>query len=186
MEILLISTAFFVSMLCAGLMGFAIQRGATCTVAAVEEVVSKRRLNRLISMVEASLWVVGGLLLAQALHLLPKMPAAYAVSYLTVLGGVLLGLGAYVNGACVFGAIARLGSGEWAYVVTPLGFYVGGFFGAIWGVVFSYFASILTTVLFAIRYHMFDPRRELLALSVLVPGAALGELLKLSLELFKH
>ena len=125
MEILLISTAFFVSVLCAGLMGFAIQRGATCTVAAVEEIVSKRRLNRLISMVEASLWVLGGLLLAQALHLLPKMPAAYAVSYLTVLGGVLLGLGAYVNGACVFGAIARLGSGEWAYVVTPLGFYVG-------------------------------------------------------------
>jgi toxin CptA len=125
MEILLISTAFFVSVLCAALMGFAIQRGATCTVAAVEEVVSKRSLNRLISMVEASLWVVGGLLIAQALQLLPKMPAGYAISYWTVVGGVLLGLGAYVNGACVFGAIARLGSGEWAYVVTPLGFYVG-------------------------------------------------------------
>jgi uncharacterized membrane protein YedE/YeeE len=125
MEILLISTAFFVSLICAGLMGFAIQRGATCTVAAVEEVVSKRSLNRLISMVEASLWVVGGLLIAQSLQLLPKMPAGYAISYWTVLGGVLLGLGAYVNGACVFGAIARLGSGEWAYVVTPLGFYVG-------------------------------------------------------------
>ena len=125
MEIVVASLAFIAAAFCAGLMGFAIQRGATCTVAAVEEVVNKRRLNRLISMVEASLWVVGGLLIAQALHLLPKMPAAYAVSYLTVLGGVLLGLGAYVNGACVFGAIARLGSGEWAYVVTPLGFYVG-------------------------------------------------------------
>ena len=125
MEIVVTSLAFIIAAFCAGLMGFAIQRGATCTVAAVEEAVSKRRLNRLISMVEASLWVVGGLLLAQSLHLLPKMPAAYAVNYLTVLGGVLLGLGAYVNGACVFGAIARLGSGEWAYVVTPVGFYVG-------------------------------------------------------------
>jgi len=125
MEILLISTAFFVSVLCAGLMGFAIQRGATCTVAAVEEIVGKRSLNRLISMVEASLWVLGGLLIAQSLQLLPKMPAGYSISYWTVVGGVLLGLGAYVNGACVFGAIARLGSGEWAYVVTPLGFYVG-------------------------------------------------------------
>ena len=125
MEIVVTSFAFIVAAFCAGLMGFAIQRGATCTVAAVEEAVNKRRLNRLISMVEASLWVVGGLLIAQSLHLLPKMPAAYAVSHLTVLGGVLLGLGAYVNGACVFGAIARLGSGEWAYVVTPLGFYVG-------------------------------------------------------------
>jgi len=34
-------------------------------------------------------------------------------------------LGAYVNSACVFGAIARLGSGEWAYIVMPVGFYVG-------------------------------------------------------------
>jgi len=42
-----------------------------------------------------------------------------------VIGGVLLGLGAYVNGACVFGAIARFGSGEWAYAVTPIGFYLG-------------------------------------------------------------
>jgi toxin CptA len=42
-----------------------------------------------------------------------------------VVGGVLLGLGAYINGACVFGAIARFGSGEWAYIVTPLGFYLG-------------------------------------------------------------
>ena len=53
------------------------------------------------------------------------MPAGYAMSAWTVIGGALLGLGAYVNGACVFGAIARFGSGEWAYIVTPIGFYLG-------------------------------------------------------------
>ena len=53
------------------------------------------------------------------------MPAGYAVSGWTVIGGALLGLGAYVNGACVFGAIARFGSGEWAFLVTPIGFYLG-------------------------------------------------------------
>jgi toxin CptA len=47
------------------------------------------------------------------------------VTYVTILGGALLGLGAYVNSACVFGAVARLGSGEWAYLATPLGFYAG-------------------------------------------------------------
>jgi len=125
MEILLVSAAFVISLLCAGLMGFAIQRGATCTVAAVDEFVSKRKLNRLISMIEASLWVIGGLLIAEASHLLPKMPAGYAIGWLTIVGALLLGLGAFVNGACVFGAIARLGSGEWAYVLTPLGFYLG-------------------------------------------------------------
>jgi toxin CptA len=125
MDTLLASAALVISAICAGLMGYAIQRGATCTVAAMDEVVRKRRFNRLASMLEASLWVVGGLLIAQSLDLLGKMPAGYAITYVTVLGGALLGFGAYVNKACVFGAIARLGSGEWAYVVTPLGFYVG-------------------------------------------------------------
>lgn len=125
MEILLASTAYLVAAICAGLMGYAIQRGATCTVAAMDEVVRKRSLNRLGSMVEASLWVGGGLLMVQVLHLPLGVMAGYAVTYATVVGAALLGFGAYLNGACVFGAIARLGSGEWAYVATPLGFYAG-------------------------------------------------------------
>jgi len=106
-------------------MGYAIQRGATCTVAAVDQALNQHRLDRLLAMAEAALWVSGGLLLAQALQRLPAMPAAYAVTGWTVLGGALLGLGAWVNKACVFGAIARFGSGEWAYIATPLGFYAG-------------------------------------------------------------
>ncbi len=125
MNVMVTNNHVVVPALFAGLSGFAIQRGATCTVAAVNEVVNKRRFNRLIAIVEASVWVTGGLLIAQMLHLLAKMPAGYPVNYLTVLGGVLLGLGAFINGACVFGAIARLGSGEWAYLATPPGFYVG-------------------------------------------------------------
>ena len=125
MEILLTGGAFALAAICAGLMGYAIQRGATCTVAAMDEVVRERSFNRLASMLEASLWVVGGLLIAQSLNLPGRMPGGYAITYVTVLGGALLGLGAYVNKACVFGAIARLGSGEWAYVVMPVGFYVG-------------------------------------------------------------
>jgi hypothetical protein len=61
MNIALTSVAFLVAILCAGAMGFAIQRGATCTVAAVDEAVNQRRFQRLLSMMEASLWVVGGL-----------------------------------------------------------------------------------------------------------------------------
>ena len=48
----------------------------------------------------------------------PTLAGAWAVH-------ALLGLGAYINRACVFGAIARLGTGEWPYLATPLGFYVG-------------------------------------------------------------
>ena len=125
MTIVLGSVAFFIAAICAGVMGYAIQRGATCTVAAVNEIVAQRSFRRLAAIVESALWVAGGLLLAQALHLLPKLPAGYGVTMWTIVGSVLLGLGAYVNGACIFGAVARLGSGEWAYAATPIGFYVG-------------------------------------------------------------
>jgi hypothetical protein len=54
-----------------------------------------------------------------------QQTAGHAASGWTVAGGVLLGLGAWVNGACVFGAVARLGSGEWAYAATPVGYFLG-------------------------------------------------------------
>lgn len=125
MAIATASLAFLAALFCAGLMGYAIQRGATCTVAAVDEVLSRGSMNRLASLLEAALWVAGGLLVAQTLGVLPAMPPGHALGLWTIAGGVLLGLGAFVNRACVFGAIARLGSGEWAYAATPLGFYVG-------------------------------------------------------------
>lgn len=122
---MLLAAAFLVAFACVAIMGYAIQRGATCTVAAVDEWLNRKSWQRLRSMGEASLWVAGGLLVAHVLHRLPAMPAGYAVSTWTVIGGVLLGLGAWINGACVFGAIARLGSGEWAYAATPLGYFIG-------------------------------------------------------------
>jgi hypothetical protein len=125
MTIVLGSVVFLIAVACAGLMGFAVQRGATCTVAAVQEVVAERRFGRLAALVEAAFWVAGGLLAAQALHLMPKLPPGYAITTWTIVGSMLLGLGAWINGACVVGAVARLGSGEWAYAATPIGFYFG-------------------------------------------------------------
>ena len=53
------------------------------------------------------------------------LPIGYPTTLATIGGGLLLGLGAFVTRACVFGAIAKFGSGEWAYVLTPIGFYLG-------------------------------------------------------------
>ncbi|HKW84544.1 MAG TPA: YeeE/YedE thiosulfate transporter family protein [Burkholderiaceae bacterium] len=125
MEPMLLSAAVVIAILAVAVMGYAIQRGATCTVAAVDELLTERSAKRLLAMGEASLWVAGGLALADVLHALPAMPAAYPVSGWVLVGGVLLGLGAWVNGACVFGAIARLGSGDTNYLATPLGYYAG-------------------------------------------------------------
>jgi TRAP-type C4-dicarboxylate transport system permease small subunit len=125
MSLELLGPAFVAAGFAAAAMGFAIQRGGTCTVAAVDDIVSGRGARRLAAMAEAALWVAGGLLLLHATMRLASAPAGYAVGAFTVLGGALLGLGAFVNRACVFGAIARLGSGEWAYLATPVGFYLG-------------------------------------------------------------
>jgi uncharacterized membrane protein YedE/YeeE len=125
MTIMLEGLALALALACAALMGLAIQRGATCTVAAVEELMDRRRPVRLLAMAEASLWVGGSLLALHELGRLMHLPAGYALTRWTLAGAAVLGLGAWLNRACVFGAIARLGSGEWAYVATPLGFYVG-------------------------------------------------------------
>ena len=73
-------------------------------------------------MLEASLWVAGGLALAQVLQRMPPMPAGYAISCWTVFGSMLLGVGAWVGGACVFGAIARFVRTRVAPVLVPLVF----------------------------------------------------------------
>lgn len=125
MQIELLGVEFLVAMFLVGVMGFAIQRGATCTVAAVDELLHKRRAHRLRSLLEAALWVSGGILVARALHLSAIMPAGFGVGWNTIAGAALLGFGAWLNGACVFGAIARFGSGDWSYSLTPAGFFAG-------------------------------------------------------------
>ncbi|WP_194953978.1 YeeE/YedE thiosulfate transporter family protein [Sphingopyxis solisilvae] len=114
-----------IALLSAALMGLAIQRGATCLVAAIDELLNHRRAGRALALAEAAVWVGGLAFLATAAGWLNMTPAAYPVSPVTIAGGVLLGIGAWVNRACVFGAVARIGSGEWAYLATPFGFFLG-------------------------------------------------------------
>jgi toxin CptA len=113
------------ALICAATMGFAITRGATCMVAAVDEIYRGRGFRRILALAEAALWVAAGLSVAALAGLMPRAPAAHAIGMATILGGALLGIGAFVNRACVFGSVARLGAGEWHYLMTPLGFLAG-------------------------------------------------------------
>jgi hypothetical protein len=117
--------AFLIALAAVGIMGFANQRGGTCTVAALEEVILKGRFKRLIALFEASLWAGAGFVLLNAAGLLATIPVSYAACIGTIAGGALFGIGAFVNRACIFGTIARLGSGELSYLAMPLGFYLG-------------------------------------------------------------
>ena len=62
------------------IMGYAIQRGTTCTVAAVDEILTSGRASRMLALLEASFWVLGGVLIVDALGLMPPMPAGYAIT----------------------------------------------------------------------------------------------------------
>src|SRR5260370_4707899 len=119
-------SAFLIALAAVGIMGFANQRGGTCTVAALEEVILKRRFTRLIALFEASLWAGAGFVPLNAAGLLVTFPIRYAAGIGTIAGGVLFGVGAFVNRACIIGTVARLGSGELSYLSVPLGFYLGG------------------------------------------------------------
>jgi toxin CptA len=66
-----------------------------------------------------------GLAIAVAAHASMSFPASHPLGLLLIPGAVLLGIGARLNGACMIGTIARLGSGQWSFALTPLGFFLG-------------------------------------------------------------
>ncbi|MDT0618616.1 YeeE/YedE thiosulfate transporter family protein [Salinisphaera sp. P385] len=101
--------------LLAFVMGVAIQRGTTCAVLAVEELLRHRRADRFLGFFECGLWA------ALSLSVLGAQPASalFESPLLSLLGGAcLFGLGATLNGACAFGTIARLGNGRLEYLLT--------------------------------------------------------------------
>jgi toxin CptA len=120
------TVTFLMGLAAIGLVGFANQRGGICTVHSIEELMLERKFDRLIALVEASIWVGGGLVLLNAAGLLARMPIGYQATVSTIFGGVLLGIGSYVNRSCALGTIGRIGAGQWAYLATPVGFLVGG------------------------------------------------------------
>ena len=57
------SALSLIALAAVALMGFANQRGSTCTVAAIDQIVLERRFDQLIALCQVSLWVGGGLVL---------------------------------------------------------------------------------------------------------------------------
>lgn len=122
--IALFGPVFLLAACCAGVMGYAIQRSGTCMVTAIDELLDGRRTERALALVEAGLWVSGSILVWRQLGGHATLPVGYPPSVPSTLGGVLLGIGALLAGACMFGAIARIGSGQWAYLLTPMGYFL--------------------------------------------------------------
>jgi toxin CptA len=107
------------------LMGVGVQRGNTCTVVAFDDVLHRRSPDRLLAIAYCWLWVAGGLALVKLTTGFTLGAQLFPVTVWSVIGGLILGIGAVVNGACTVGTVARIGSGEYAYGLTPVGFFLG-------------------------------------------------------------
>lgn len=105
--------------------GMAIQRGNTCTVVAVDDIVHRGSWDRFLAVVSVWIWVAGGLTLLSLTTGFVPTAKVVSVTVWSVVGGVILGVGAVVNGACTTGTIARIGSGEYTFGLTIVGFYLG-------------------------------------------------------------
>jgi uncharacterized membrane protein YedE/YeeE len=114
----------FPSFLLAVILGFAAHRASLCTVKAVAELLSSRRAAMLLSFGKTVLWVLAVTWLLQRIH--PIAPAmSYPLSLTNLLGGLVFGVGAAVNGGCSISILNRLGSGELGMLATLIGLGAG-------------------------------------------------------------
>lgn len=119
------SAAVVLGLVCAFVLGVAIQRGNTCTVAAVHDALVRKDRSTVVGLVEAMIGVAGILFLLHLTgHLGVDVPRA-GITWATLVGGVALGVGAVCNGACATGTVARIGSGNLVFLLTPVGILAG-------------------------------------------------------------
>jgi len=116
---------YLLAVLFSFLMGLAIQQGSTCTVSAINEYLNKGTINRIKSLLETAAWVCIGEMVLKRIGWADIQLPIWQISIYTVAGAILLGLGAYINGACAVGTISRIGSGEWDFIFTIIGFFLG-------------------------------------------------------------
>lgn len=103
--------------------GFACQRGNTCAVATVDDLVFRRSPARMLALVYTWAIVAGGLAIVHQFS--SQKVSSSPITWWSALGGVLLGTGAVVNGSCTTGTVCRIGSGEYKFLATVAGFFVG-------------------------------------------------------------
>jgi uncharacterized membrane protein YedE/YeeE len=118
METAAILTAFMV--------GFAMKSGGLCTYAAALQIVREQRFERLLAFLGAAAWAM--LVVAPLAWAWPdqlKLSATHDHWLLALAGGVVLGVGAWLNRGCVFGTFVQLTGGNLTYVATLVGMVAG-------------------------------------------------------------
>lgn len=61
------------------------------------------------------------------------------------------------------------------FLIAPIGFHFFGLPGALWGIVLSYFSCLPPTIFYKVKYGLFDLRKELFLLPVVLVGMIVGK-----------
>lgn len=113
-------------------MGFAIGRGDVCAVAAVNYWINHKRTTYLRAFIVAT--ASAGFVLLPSAWFFPTtvtLSQTYQPSWIMLIAGALFGLGAFLNGACVFGTLAHISKGEMDYIGTIAGMFIGAVFAPL-------------------------------------------------------
>ena len=111
----------------AALFGLSISSYNSCAVASIEKLVLKRELRDVALKMLAMLVAAFVLMAWQAAAAMPpRLPADQATLTIAVVGGIILGLGACLNGACFVGTVMRASQGRIGFLLT-----IAGMFGAL-------------------------------------------------------
>ena len=103
-------------------LGFALSRASTCTVAATTRLVTKGKSDWLIGIIVAVSWSALTLLLLNLIA--PDRTAApdsFAVNVTLVAASAVMGLGAWLNGGCFIGSVGKISSGNLSFLFTFFG-----------------------------------------------------------------
>jgi len=117
---------FLLSLSLAALLGFAAHRASVCSVKAVAEVIATGKAYLFASIGKSVLWVI--LITIPFLWLVPAARTSlvgWQFSSVALLGGLVFGIGAAINGACAISTLTRLADGQLRMLTTLGGFLAG-------------------------------------------------------------
>ena len=106
----------------AGLLGFCLARANSCTVASVRRLMVEKRWDWLLGLATAA--SAGAVTLVLLLTIPGSgfvLPEHHVLGWGPVVGGLLLGVGAWINRACILGSISRLAEGDTNFLLTLVG-----------------------------------------------------------------
>jgi len=103
-------------------LGFALSRASTCTVAATMRLVTLRRVDWLLGIAVAVSWsAIAIYALRLTFPSTTAAPDAFGINATLVIASIVMGAGAWLNSGCFVGSIGHISSGNVSFVATFAG-----------------------------------------------------------------